>query len=88
MLRRGQRLICLVRDGEALRALAALVSGHGYGASSAWALERLGGPHERIHPFRPDAPDLPALDAPVALALDLHEGPPGLPVSSGLPDEL
>ena len=88
-LRRGRRLICLVRDGEALRALAALVSGHGFGASSAWALERLGGPHERIRRFRLDAaPDLPALEAPVALALDLHEGPPGLPASSGLPDEL
>jgi len=88
VLRRGQRLICLVRDGDALRALAALVSDHGYGASSAWALERLGGPHERIHPFRLDAPDLPALDAPVALALDLQEGPPGLPASHGLPDDL
>ncbi|WP_143903695.1 precorrin-6Y C5,15-methyltransferase (decarboxylating) subunit CbiT [Tepidimonas thermarum] len=87
-LRRGQRLICLVRDGDALRALAALVSDHGYGASSAWALERLGGPHERIHPFQLNTPDLPALDTPVALAMDLHEGPLGLPVSGGLPDDL
>ena len=88
VLRRGQRLICLARDGEAVKALAALVSDLGYGASTAWALERLGGPHERIQPFRLDTPDLPALIAPVALALDLHEGPPGLPASSGLPDEL
>jgi precorrin-6Y C5,15-methyltransferase (decarboxylating) len=87
-LRRGQRLVCLVRDGEALLALAALVSGHGFGASSGWALERLGGPHERIRRFRLDAPDLPSLDAPVALALDLHDGPLGLPASSGLPDDL
>lgn len=85
-LRRGQRLICLVRDGEALLALAALVRGHGFGASTAWALERLGGPHERIQRFRLDAPDLASLQAPVALALDLHEGPPGLPASGGLPD--
>ncbi len=87
-LRRGQRLICLVRDGEALLTLATLVSGHGFGASSGWALERLGGPHERIRRFRLDVPDLPALEAPVALALDLHDGPLGLPASSGLPDEL
>jgi precorrin-6Y C5,15-methyltransferase (decarboxylating) len=87
-LRRGQRLICLVRDGEVLLALAALVSHHGFGASSGWALERLGGPHERNRRFRLEAPDLSSLDAPVALALDLHDGPPGLPASSGLPDEL
>jgi precorrin-6Y C5,15-methyltransferase (decarboxylating) len=87
-LRRGQRLICLVRDGEALQALAALVSGHGFGAASGWALERLGGPRERVRPFRLAAPDLPDLQAPLALALDLHSGPPGLPATSGLPDEL
>ncbi len=87
-LRRGQRLICLVRDSEALLALAALVSSHGFGASSGWALERLGGPHERIRRWRLAAPDLPGLEAPLALALDLHDGPPGLPASSGLPDEL
>ncbi|MFO6421596.1 precorrin-6Y C5,15-methyltransferase (decarboxylating) subunit CbiT [Hylemonella sp. W303a] len=86
-LRRGQRLICLVRDGEALLALAQMVCDHGFGASPGWALERLGGPHERIQRFRLDTPDLPALQAPVALALDLHEGPPGLPASAGLPDE-
>lgn len=87
-LRRGQRLVCLVRDGEALLALAALVGGHGFGTSSGWALERLGGPRERIRRFRLDAPDLPSLDAPVALALELHDGPLGLPASSGLPDDL
>ena len=87
-LRRGQRLICLVRDGEALLALAALVSHHGFGASSGWALERLGGPHERVRRWQLAAPDRPVLEAPVALALDLHDGPPGLPASSGLPDGL
>lgn len=86
-LRRGQRLICLVRDGEALLALAALVNGHGFGASSGWALERLGGPRERIQRLRLDAPDIPPPQAPVALALDLHDGPAGLPASGGLPDE-
>ena len=87
-LRRGQRLICLVRDAQAARALAALVSGHGFGAASGWTLERLGGTHERVHRFRLDTPDLPALAVPLALALDLHDGPPGLPTTSGLPDEL
>lgn len=87
-LRRGQRLICLVRDGEALRSLADLASGHGFGAARGWALECLGGPRERIRSFRLDAPDLPEMDAPLALALDLHDGPLGLPATSGLPDEL
>lgn len=87
-LRRGQRLVCLVRDGEALLALAALVSSHGFGAAHAWALERLGGPRERVRRFKLDAPDLPGLQAPLALALDLHHGPSGLQSSSGLPDGL
>lgn len=87
-LRRGQRLLVLVRDADALRSLVALVGAQGYGASSAWALERLGGPQERVRGFRVDSPDLPGLDVPLALALDLHDGPRGLPASSGLPDAL
>ncbi|MEZ5702600.1 MAG: precorrin-6y C5,15-methyltransferase (decarboxylating) subunit CbiE [Burkholderiaceae bacterium] len=88
MLRRGQRLICLLRDAQALHALAALACEQGFGESSGWALERLGGPHERIRRFRLDAPELPGLAAPLALALSLEEGPPGLPATSGLPDAL
>jgi len=87
-LRRGQRLVCLVRDAEARRALAALASAQGFGNASGWALERLGGPHERVRVFRLAAANLPELQAPLALAMDLHQGPPGLPASSGLPDEL
>ncbi|MCM3564737.1 precorrin-6Y C5,15-methyltransferase (decarboxylating) subunit CbiT [Hydrogenophaga intermedia] len=87
-LRRGQRLVCLVRDAEALRALVALASAQGFGEASGWALERLGGPLERVRAFRLAAANLPELQAPLALAMDLHQGPPGLPASSGLPDEL
>lgn len=87
-LRRGQRLICLVRDGDSLRALAALASSHGFGASTGWALARLGGAHERVQGFRLDAPQLPELHTPVALALDLQDGPAGLQATSGLPDAL
>ncbi len=94
-LRRGQRLICLVRDGAALRSLAGLASRHGFGASTGWAMVRLGGPHERIRACRldewaqprSDAPPV-SLEAPVALALDLCDGPLGMPVTSGLPDGL
>jgi precorrin-6Y C5,15-methyltransferase (decarboxylating) len=94
-LRRGQRLICLVRDGAALRSLAHLASCHGFGASTGWALARLGGPHERICACRLDEwaqphsdATLANLEAPVALALDLCDGPLGLPATSGLPDGL
>lgn len=94
-LRRGQQLICLVRDAAALRSLAGLASRHGFGASTGWALARLGGPHERISACRldewaqpqPDAPPV-SLEAPVALALDLCDGPLGMPATSGLPDGL
>ncbi len=88
-LRRGQRLICLVRNGEQLRALAELASGHGFSRSSGWVLARLGGPHERMRAFRlDDAPELSDLPSPLAVALDLHAGPLGLPTTSGLPDAL
>lgn len=94
-LRRGQRLICLVRDAAALRSLASVASSLGFGASTGWVLARLGGQHASIRAFQLDAcaqpqPDAPLanLQAPVALALDLHDGPLGLPASSGLPDEL
>ncbi len=96
-LRRGQRLICLVRDGDALLALAALVRDQGFAQSTAWALERLGGPLARVRSFRLDTLNpfglgdqcgLSDLQAPLALALDLNKGPMGLPVSSGLPDAL
>lgn len=87
-LRRGQRLICLLRDAGSLPALATLASTHGFGASTAWALERLGGPNERVRRFVLAAPDLTDCQAPLAVALDLHDGPPGLPATPGLPDEL
>jgi precorrin-6Y C5,15-methyltransferase (decarboxylating) len=90
-LRRGQRLICLVRDSAALLALAMLVRDQGFAQSTAWALQRLGGPLQRVHVFplnSLDGPGLTNLQAPLALALDLHTGPQGLPTTSGLPDAL
>lgn len=87
-LRRGQRLICLLRDVESLPLLSLLVSKHGFAASTAWALERLGGPYERVRRLSLAGPALPDCQAPLAVALDLHDGPPGLPATPGLPDEL
>jgi precorrin-6Y C5,15-methyltransferase (decarboxylating) len=86
-LRRGQRLIALLRDAAQLHELAALASELGYGASAGWALQRLGGPHERVVPFTlHEPPRLPELQAPLAVAFWLRDGPAGLPVTPGLPD--
>lgn len=87
-LGRGRRLLCLLRDEAALQAALALLREEGFGASTAWALQRLGGPRQRVERFviRDGAPT--GLQAPLALALDLHDGPEGLPACAGLPDAL
>lgn len=87
-LGKGRRLLCLLRDEAALLAAVAMLREEGFGDSSAWALQRLGGPQQRIERFviRDGAPS--GLQAPLALALDLHDGPEGLPACAGLPDEL
>ncbi|MCX7691845.1 MAG: precorrin-6y C5,15-methyltransferase (decarboxylating) subunit CbiE [Tepidimonas taiwanensis] len=87
LLRRGARLIVLLRDAAALHAAAQWLTQLGYGGSQAWALQCLGGRRERVMPFVVhQAADLPPLQSPLALALDLHEGPRGLPATPGLPD--
>ena len=46
VLSRGQRLICLLRDGKAVGELAAYLTGLGFGTSQIVALSALGGPRE------------------------------------------
>lgn len=86
-LRRGARLIVLVRDETSLKAAAALACQEGFGKSRGWVLQRLGGPAEQVIPFPlADHAALPPLQAPLALAFALDEGPAGLPATPGLPD--
>jgi len=83
----GQRLVCLLRDGAAAVELAAWLAAAGYGDSRLWVLEALGGPRERIRQARAARFGIADIQAPVAMAIEA-EGAPGLPHSSGLPEQL
>ena len=51
----GARLIVLLRDGDALGALADLLCARGFGATSVTVLEALGGPRQRVTRFTAQA---------------------------------
>lgn len=87
LLGRGVRAICLLRDGEAPAALAAWLTGRGFGPSRLTVLEALGGPRERVRTALADGFDLTGIAHPVAVAIEAA-GAAGLPRASGLPDEL
>jgi precorrin-6B C5,15-methyltransferase / cobalt-precorrin-6B C5,C15-methyltransferase len=86
-LAQGERIICLLRDGEAGVALAEWLTAQGWGHSQLWTLVALGGKRESITQHRADSYDGdPAADL-VAVALEV-KGFGGLPRSSGLADSL
>ncbi|MEZ5886934.1 MAG: precorrin-6y C5,15-methyltransferase (decarboxylating) subunit CbiE [Paracoccaceae bacterium] len=87
VLTRGQRLICLMRDGAAVARLAVWLTEQGFGPSSLTVLEALGGPREHVRRTLAEAFALTGVAHPVALAIEV-KGARGLPRSSGLPDEL
>ena len=85
VLARGQRLVCLLRDGDAVREICAYLAAQGFGASAVTVLEALGGAKERI--TNCIAQDLSGrFDAPVAVAIECVGQ--GMPRASGLPDDL
>ncbi len=84
VLRPGSRAILLLRDGQAPEALAAWLAARGWGASTLWVLEALGGPRERIRQATAAGFDLQGTRPPVAVALQAAGGVarragPGLP---------
>ncbi|MBN8629580.1 MAG: precorrin-6y C5,15-methyltransferase (decarboxylating) subunit CbiE [Rhodobacterales bacterium] len=81
VLGRGVRVICTLRDGEAVGELAGWLRENGHPNAKLTVLERLGGPNERITPGLPANP----IGAPVSAAIEATD--PGLPGASGLPDE-
>jgi precorrin-6Y C5,15-methyltransferase (decarboxylating) len=80
----GVRAICTLRDGAAVAELASWLTANGHPNARLAILERLGGPHERIREVTGAIPN--DIAAPVAVAIEAHD--PGLPQSSGLPDDL
>lgn len=87
VLARGQRLICLMRDGAAAGRMAAWLTEGGFGPSDLTVLEALGGPRERVRTAV--AKDYPFDDArhPAAVAIAV-KGARGLPRAAGLQDDL
>ncbi|MEO1721564.1 MAG: precorrin-6y C5,15-methyltransferase (decarboxylating) subunit CbiE [Pseudomonadota bacterium] len=82
----GLRAILLLRDGAAPAALAAWLTGRGFGASELTVLEALGGPVERVRQATAAGFALDDIRHPVAVALEAAGGP-ALPCVSGLPDD-
>ena len=85
LLARGQRLICLVRDGAAVGELAAYLVTQGFGPSLLHGFEALGGPREKCWKITAEAFVSTDISVPVAVAIEAV-GAPGLPRASGLPD--
>ena len=85
-LQNGARLICLMRDGDAPRAMARWLTATGFGASALHVMEALGGPRQRVRRYLAQDYDLGDVSAPVAVAIDCVGL--GLPRGFGLPDDV
>lgn len=81
------RTICLVRDGDAPRALAEWLTGQGAGDADLWVCENMGGAVQRVRHATASGFDLTDVAAPVAVAVALPSNV-GLSRASGLPDDL
>ena len=84
----GGRILVLLRDGEAVLALASFLAALGFGTSRLHVMEALGGPRERIRTARADALDFVDIAHPAAVAVECVGEGVALPCVSGLPDEL
>lgn len=82
----GLKLICLMRDGSAVRELGAWASLKGFGESRVSVFEAIGGPHERVCECPASALVQGEFGPLVAVALQMRGGK-GPIRSSGLPDE-
>lgn len=87
VLSRGQRLICLMRDGAAVGALAQWLTARGFGATDMTVLEAVGGPAERVRSGAARDHNLTDVGDLVAVGLAVAGGK-GLPRAPGLPDAL
>ena len=85
-LHMGARLICLLRDGEAVQDFADWLHDIGFGASILHVLERLGGPQARVRSIIAQDYDFMNISSPVAVAIDALGI--GLPRGFGLADDL
>ncbi|GAL99071.1 cobalamin biosynthesis protein precorrin-6Y C5,15-methyltransferase [Acetobacter tropicalis NRIC 0312] len=85
VLHNKQRVICLLRDAASAGSLAGWLSRRGFGASTLYVMEALGGPRERIRSVVAEQFAYTDIMAPVAVAIAVS-GSAGLSHASGLPD--
>lgn len=83
-LQDGARLICTLRDGPAVAALAGWLVARGFGASLLHVIEAEGGPRARHRTALAEGFALDGITAPVAVAIEAQGK--GLPRSAGLPE--
>ncbi|AYJ85042.1 precorrin-6y C5,15-methyltransferase (decarboxylating) subunit CbiE (plasmid) [Sphingomonas paeninsulae] len=82
-----QRVIALLRDGEAVVALADYLTEQGFGPSVLHVMEALGGPRERIRRATAEALSFTDIAHPVAIGIDCAGHGASLPLASGRPDD-
>jgi precorrin-6Y C5,15-methyltransferase (decarboxylating) len=86
VLSANRQILCLVRDGDAVAELAAWLTREAAGDSALWVLAALGGPREQIQYAQAKGFDLVDISDPVAVAISV-QGPKGLSLAPGLPDD-
>ena len=86
-LGKGQRVLALLRDGAAVRDLAAYLVDTGFAATRCHVMEALGGPRARVRAERADALAWDDIAHPVCVGLEVA-GSAGLPLTPGRADEL
>lgn len=82
----GTRLLCTMRDGDAVGELARWLDAKGFGASRLHVLEAIGGPRERLRESPASLCRFDDIAAPVLVGLEAL-GARALPRASGLPDD-
>lgn len=82
----GQRILALLRDGEAVTTLAAYLTRQGFGPSMLHVMEALGGPRERMRCVAAEALSFTDIAHPVAIGIDCAGQGAALPLTAGRPD--
>ena len=86
VLARGQKVVCLLRDGAAVGEVCAYLTAQGFGGSGVFVLESLGGAKERVTQITAQDAGGLSFAAPVAVAVECVGQ--GMARASGLPDDL
>ncbi|MBU2981651.1 precorrin-6y C5,15-methyltransferase (decarboxylating) subunit CbiE [Lentibacter algarum] len=86
MLANGAKALVLLRDGNAVHALAAYLTEQGFGASELTVLEALGGPRETVSTHQANTLAVQTFQHPVCAAITITGDGASLPRASGRPD--